>query len=432
MASSIAFCFRGAAAYLLSASLHDWRAFGRFNALALNFMEFMARSLKALFIVHNQTRKGGAYYRGLNLAKPLIRRGHDVTLMTIHPTARLRTVERELDGVKLVESPDLLWGIGRTGWDPWDTLHRTLWLRRRQYDIIHTVDTRPAVVLPALLSRRANGAKWIADWTDWWGRGGAAEERAGRAVRMLIGPLEQFFEEKPRPYADATVVISRALGRRAQELGIAGDRILYLPPGADPDAIRDTSQEKARELVGLNAEGRYIGYLGNIYQRDADLLFGALECLEANDARLVMVGEPGCQVRRQVKDRVSITGRVPFGNMLDWLSACDVLALPLSDTIANRGRWPSKVNEFVAVGRPTVACDVGDVAELLRDNDIGLLAKPEPVDFAAKLDELLADPARAKAMGDRAREVARTTYSQDAAGEKLEQFYFATLAGRSA
>ena len=392
----------------------------------------MPQSLKILIVVHNPTRKGGAYYRGLNLGAPLARKGHDVTLMAIHPSSRLRLVERDLDGVKLVESPDLLWGVGRTGWDPWNTLRRTNWIRRRSLDVIHTVDTRPAVSLPAIFGRKASGAVWVADWTDWWGRGGATTERDGWLVRTLIGPLEQYFEEKPRPHADGTVVISRALGQRAESLGIDGKDILYLPPGADPEAIRDTSTHAAREKCGLAADGRLVGYLGNIYQRDADLLFDTLGRLKATDARLLMVGEPGCRVPEAVRNRVTITGRLPFDKMLDYLSACDVLALPLSDTIANRGRWPSKVNEFVAVGRPTVACDVGDVASFLRDNDIGLLVRPDAAEFATRIDELLADPARARAMGDRAREIARTTYSQSAIADKLENFYRKTIAARAA
>lgn len=392
----------------------------------------MAAPLRVLFVVHNQTRKGGAYYRGLNLGAPLARRGHDVTLMSIHPSARLRMVERELDGVKLVESPDLLWGVGRTGWDPWNTARRTLWIRRRPFDVIHTVDTRPAVSLPAILGRKSSGAVWVADWTDWWGRGGATTERDGWLIRTLIGPLEQLFEEKPRPHADGTIVISHALGRRAEALGIDGKNILYLPPGADPAAIRHTPVGAARENCGLDPGGRLIGYLGNIYQRDADLLFETLCRLRAADARLLMVGDPGCRVPDAVKDRVVITGRLPFEKMLDYLSACDVLALPLSDTITNRGRWPSKINEFVAVGRPTVACDVGDVAGLLRDHDIGLLVRPDSAEFAARIDELLADPDRAKAMGDRAREVALSSYSQNAVADKLEDFYRRTISARAA
>ena len=390
----------------------------------------MSQPLKILIIVHNQTRKGGAYYRGLNLGVPLARRGHDVTLMTISPDQRLRMVERELDGVKVVESPDLLWGVGRTGWDPWNTLRRTLWIRSRKFDVIHTVDTRPAVSMPAMFGRKASGAVWIADWTDWWGRGGATEERDGWLIRTLIGPVEQFFEEKPRPYADGTVVISHALGHRAEGLGIDGSGILYLPPGADEESIRNTTTEAARARFELDQNVPFVGYLGNIYQRDADLLFETLGKLQASNAKMLMVGDPGCKIPDHLKDRVIVTGRIPFEDMLDYLSACDVLALPLTDTIANRGRWPSKINEYVAVGRPTVSCDVGDVANLLRDNDIGLLVKPEAEEFAARLDELLADGERAKAMGDRAREVAKTTYSQNAIADKLEDFYEKVVTGK--
>jgi glycosyltransferase involved in cell wall biosynthesis len=392
----------------------------------------MGDRLRILIVVHNPTRRGGAYYRGVNLGAPLARRGHDVSLLAIHPTDRFRLTERVLDGVRLVESPDLLWGIGRTGWDPWDTLRRILWVRSRDFDVIHTVDTRPAVCLPAIFGRRASGAAWVADWTDWWGRGGATSEREGWLVRSVIGPLEQLFEEKPRPHADGTIVISRALGQRAESLGIDGKDILYLPPGADPAAIRDTGIADAREKCGLAPDGRLVGYLGNIYQRDADLLFETLLRLRATDARLLMVGEPACRVPESVKDRVTITGRLPFERMLDCLSACNVLALPLSDTIANRGRWPSKVNEYVAVGRPTVACDVGDVAQLLREHDIGLLVRPEPAGFAERIDELLADPARSQAMGDRARGIARTIYSQEAIADRLEAFYRRIIAARAA
>src|SRR5690606_16831372 len=108
---------------------------------------------------------------------------------------------------------------------PVDTARRTMWIRRHRFDVIHTVDTRPAVSLPAMLGRNASGAAWVADWTDWWGRGGATEEREGWLVKTFIGPLEQFFEEKPRPKADGTIVISRVLGKRAESLGIDGSEI---------------------------------------------------------------------------------------------------------------------------------------------------------------------------------------------------------------
>jgi glycosyltransferase involved in cell wall biosynthesis len=388
----------------------------------------VGRSLDILIVVHNPTRQGGAYFRARGLAKPLIRRGHRLTILAIHPTERWRMTEGQLEDFRVVESPDLLPGMGRSGWDPWDTLRRTLWVRKQRFDIIHTIDTRPAVCLPALFGRRAAGARWIADWTDWWGRGGATDERTNQLANKLMGPLEQVFEERPRPYADGTVVISRALGARASALGIPESSQLYLPPGADPQDVRDLTVAEARKELGITEEGPWIGYLGNIYPRDAALLFESLRRME-HRARLVMVGHSGAVVPADLRDRVHLTGRVPFGQMLLHLAACDVLALPMTDSVANRGRWPSKINEYVAVGRPTVVSDVGDVADLVRERDIGLVVEPDPSDFAARLDELLADPARATAMGDRARDLARGEYSQDAVGAKLEQFYLDIIDG---
>lgn len=379
--------------------------------------------MKILIIVHHPTLKGGAYFRGQGFAKPLARRGHEVTMMTIAPSNRFKLVERQVENFRVIESPDLLSGIGRTGWDPWDTFRRCLWMHGERFDVIHTVDSRPAVSLPAAYGRKVTGAKWVADWTDWWGRGGATSERPGWLIKTFVGPLEQWFEEQPKKWADGLITISHALAERAAGMGLDRSRMLYLPPGADPDAIRTTSKEEARQKLGLEGNGRYIGYLGNIYQRDADLMFSAVEQLKANDAKLVMIGGGAFSIKSQLGDRLIQTGHVPFPTMLDYLSACDVLALPLSDTVANRGRWPSKINEYVAVGRPTVACAVGDLSHLFEQHEIGSLVRPEVSDFAEKLDALLADPARAEAMGNAARQLAQTDYAQDRVAERLEAYY---------
>lgn len=379
--------------------------------------------MRILYICHNQTRMGGAYYRALNLAGALKKRGHDVALMSIHHTNRIGTVERNLDGVTLVETPDMFWGSGRSGWDPWSTIVRTLWLSRHRFDIVHTVDTRPAVSLPALVARLFNHSTWICDWTDWWAHGGATSERTGKRGWSFIGLIEQLFEEVPRPYADGTVCISRALASRAASLGIQPASIWYLPPSTDPESIRELTVSEALAKCNLESSYRYLGYLGNIYQRDAELLFNSLRLLKHTDWRLLMVGEPKCSVPNDLKDLIQVTGRLSFESMLEHLSACQVLTLPLSDSIANRGRWPSKINEYLAVGRPVVACSVGDVANLIAENGVGLVARPEAEDFSCKLDELLSDPEISQSMGDQARTVAKTVYSQSLMGEQLENFY---------
>lgn len=385
--------------------------------------------LKVLFIVHNQTQKGGAYYRGVTLGAPLARRGHDVRLMSIHQSRRLYSDQRQLDGLCVVESPDLLSGSARSGWDPYGTIWRTRWLWARQFDIVHTIDTRPAVSLPIMAARRSTGARWVADWTDWWGRGGAIQERGGGLAERIMAPVEQFFEEWPRPYADGTIVISRALLERATALGINQEKILYLPPGTDPGLLRDTTIADARHALKLDHTQFLVGYLGNIYQRDADMLFHALRHLSHQPFKLVMVGDPRCNVPADLASQVVITGRLPLETMLVYLSACNVLALPLTDTVANRGRWPSKLNEYLAVGRPVVASAVGDVADLFRRFDIGSLVPPDADSFGRALESFRDNGEHAASIGRNARNLAATEYSQEAMANRLEAYYEQVLDG---
>jgi len=105
--------------------------------------------MNILFLNHNVARRGGTFYRAYHFARHLVRRGHSVTLLTISPHRRWGFDLEECAGVKIVHIPDLLWGVGRSGWDPWDVVNRIGYLRGQAWDIIHAWDCRPVVILPA-------------------------------------------------------------------------------------------------------------------------------------------------------------------------------------------------------------------------------------------------------------------------------------------
>ena len=77
----------------------------------------------------------------------------------------------------------------------------------------------------------------------------------------------------------------------------------------------------------------------------------------------------------------------------------------------------------MAVGRPVVATAVGDVADLVRRGEFGLLASDQSEDLAHQVLALLRDPARGEAMGQRARQLAKAEFTWDRIGGRLERFY---------
>ena len=60
--------------------------------------------------------------------------------------------------------------------------------------------------------------------------------------------------------------------------------------------------------------------------------------------------------------------------------------------------------EAAACGVPTVASRCGGIPEVVLDGETGVLTRPnDPEGVASAVDSLLADPERARAMGERAR-----------------------------
>ncbi len=382
--------------------------------------------MKILFLCLNVVGKG-TYWRALYLGRELVKRGHSVTLLATAKESRLRLTVRQVEGVTLVETPDLFAGSLRSGWDPWNALRRVAWLRGQTFDVVHSFESRPTVLLPSLYAKRVQQCPLVLDWADWFGRGGSVEERSNPLVRGLLRPVETFFEERFRGEADRTTVICSLLNQRAQALGVASATILHLPNGCNTDRFFPVERDAARQRVGLSLAGLIIGYCGTIFPRDAELMAAAFDRVRAEqpDARLLVIGYCPVDMRPLVASPKAVvqTGYVADGQINDYFNSCDICWLPFHDTNANRGRWPMKLNDYMAAGRPTVATAVGDVADLIRQEPIGLLAEVDPSSLAAQTKRLVDDPSLAAAMGARGRELAVSRFSWASLAGQLETLY---------
>jgi len=127
-----------------------------------------------------------------------------------------------------------------------------------------------------------------------------------------------------------------------------------------------------------------------------------------------------------VQDRVLSMGELSYEDLQDYVAACDVMWLPIRNTIANRGRWPSKIGDYLAAGRPVSACAVGDLINLFSRDSIGVLSRDDPRDFAEATLSLLARPDLDE-LGHNARRVAERDLAWDILTDKLEKFYLSVM-----
>ena len=382
--------------------------------------------MKLLFLNHN-VAWSGTFFRAFQLGRALVTQGHEVTVVTTSRTNRFAWEREQREGVELVYAPDLLWGRARTGWDLWNTLSRVLELRKRRFDAIHAFDSRPAVILPALYLARAHRLPLFIDWADWWGRGGAIQERPGRVVNTLISGLETWFEEAFRHHAVGNTVISRALEQRAVDLGLDAATILRFPNGSDAAALRPRERLDARRALGLAPDAKVLVHIGLVYPGDLELLLRSVAELARMmpGVQLVLVGNPKAPVRDELVPPGVLrqTGFVDFDVLQNWLAAADATVIPMRDTVCARGRWPGKVNDYFCAARPVVMPRVGDAADYVESHGAGWVSPPEPRAFAHALAQPILEEGAAAAAGARGRALAEGELSWTTIGQQVDRFY---------
>jgi glycosyltransferase involved in cell wall biosynthesis len=368
------------------------------------------------------------FYRAFYLARELADRGHSVTIASISRDRFLRPREHVVEGVRVVETPDLGVGLARTGWDPWDTVWRCARFAGERFDVVHGFDCRP-VVLGSSLWLKRRGVPWVSDWADWWGRGGAISHRKSWIGRVAFRPLETWLEEGFRHRADALTVTSRALRTRALSLGLDDERVHYLPSGANVRTVTVRDMEECRRSLGLPADVPIACFVGWV-QYDLDLAVRAFAVARrlVPEARLLLVGPRNREAARATAElglagAVHDLGPQPFERVPTFMGAADVLLLPLSDNLMNRARGPIKLGDYLAAGRATLANPVGDVVEIFERDEVGVLAGDTAQAYGAALAELLSDRARCALLGQTARSVAEARYAWRHLAPRLEQIY---------
>lgn len=345
--------------------------------------------MKILLLAHNWDYMALAPY---NVGLHLSRRGYDVSLLLPKGKRLWRYEVEHVNGqFRLYFCPTILWGGFKKGSDPLDLITKLYLMQRLDYDIILTFDSRPTVILPGVWGKVFKRVPLIVYWTDWFGRNGIVAERSGKIYRAFFGGIETFFEEHFQKYADSYAVICHTLEKRLRSLGYR-NRIHLFPLGCPSCSVRYNGTEELRKGLNLPQDNPLIGCVGSLYPSDARFLFETLaQVREKVDVRLVLIGKNIFRNRYQIPEAVIETGNLSLENLQKYVGACDVMVMPLKKSVANNGRWPSKLNEYLTMGKPVVSTEIAVVKDLIEKCRFGEIAKDIPEDFSQKICGLLCD-----------------------------------------
>lgn len=236
--------------------------------------------------------------------------------------------------------------------------------------------------------------------------------------------------------ADISIATNQSYRRIAMTRGgMKPENVHVVRSGPNLDRLREVPPRP--ELK--NGRTHLVGYVGVIGQQEGiDLLLAAVSHMVHDkgrrDTQFVIVGggpEVG-NLRKLaesmgVGDYVTFTGRVPDKALLEVLCTADVCVNPDRVNDMNDKSTMNKIMEYMALGKPIVQFELTEGRYSAQD--ASCYARPnDPVDFAAKVMELLDDPDRRHAMGEYGRRRVREELSWEHEAPKLLAAYDAVFA----
>jgi glycosyltransferase involved in cell wall biosynthesis len=293
------------------------------------------------------------------------------------------------------------------------------WLRQGDFDCFHGWSGE---ALDGFLEARKRGIPCLLDIPTWHRDKGRRKPFYTRSERDRgAGHWQVTRQQVLAEYAlaDLILVQSRAAADSFLSAGVPAGKLFLLGRGVDVNAFQPASRPPVFRLV----------FLGSLCRRKGvHHLLQAWRRLAPPDAELVLMGGVGEDVRDDLREfggpDVRVTGFV--ANPRDWLEQASAFVLPSALEGAAKA-----VYEAAACALPLIATRAsGDVIE---DGVNGILIPPDdPEALATAIQTLHADPARAAAMGARARQRVAGHFTWDHHRTRLLHAYALAAAIRRA
>ena len=396
---------------------------------------------------------GATQTRSFEMAKHLVKQGHEVTVIAnvpnhpsgiIHPEFKktwCKKVEME-EGVeavyvKVLAFPDKSF-YKRIAFYLSYTLAAVLagiLVCRKKYDCIYA--TSP----PLFVGMAGLALHWIKriplnfEVRDLWP---SSAVELGLVKNKTAIKMSTVLEEAIYRASKKIVVVTKGIRDSLDQRGFDNGKIAVIPNGATVDSFfkdDDAGLKKRREL-GLEDKFTilYAGLIGEA--QDLDTVLDAAEILKKEAwPEFIIVGEgPRLQELRAKAQSMKLenlrfVGGRPRSEMPAFFSAADAALVPLKDRAIFRAANPSKMFDAMCCETPVLLGVKGEAAGILKKARAGIAYEPEnPADLVRAIQEMRSlEKSQREEMGKNGRRRVVKHHSRERAAKDLEQVLFQSL-----
>lgn len=395
---------------------------------------------------------GAAQTRISETAARLVKRGHQVTVLTtlpnyplgkVPPEYRGRARRRQMrDGVSIVRvwsyiSPNKGFLRRILAQLSFGCLAPFLGVRAVGRPDVIIVESPPLFdAIGGRLLARIKRCPYVFTVADIWPE--SAVQLGVLRNRWLIR-LAEWLEWSTYRRAGAIWSVTAGIRQALVQRGLPEKQVFLLPNGVDTGKFRPCSQAQARSELGWET-GFTLLYAGTI-----GLAHGLITLLDAaeqvrnyTDIRLVLVGEGAAkdellaEAQRRQLTNVTFLSAQPHDQMPLVIAAADACLASLRRVPLFEGALPSKMYEAMACARPIVLAVDGEARQLIAEQaGAALYVEPENATALAQaILQLRAQPELARQLGERGREFVKAHFDRDQLVVALEERLLALIERR--
>lgn len=248
---------------------------------------------------------------------------------------------------------------------------------RKKFDYTFTFAVSPITqAIPAILHKSLYKSKSIIWVQDLWPESvSSAGKISSKIILKYIKKLVKYIYIK----ADFILIQSQAFSNHILEICNVEDKIKYLPYWAE-DIFLTKKISADESIYKLIPKGFKIMFAGNIGEaQDFESIIKAAEITKKySEIKWIIVGDgrkkrwlENAVITKGLEDTVIILGRFPIETMPDFFYMADIMLLTLKDEKIFSLTIPSKIQSYMAFGKPIISMLNGVGANIINDADCG-------------------------------------------------------------
>lgn len=384
------------------------------------------------FHQHFSTPNGSAGIRSYEMARRLIKHGHQVTMVcgsygggATGLTANFKSGKRKgiVDGIYIVEF-DLAYS-NSDGFVKRAAVFLKFALKSigialtAKYDVVFATTTPLTAGIPGIFARWLRRKPFVFEVRDLW-------PELPKAMGVITNPLVlgamSVLEWVSYYSAHRCIGLSPGIVEGIAARGVAKDKILTVPNGCDLDIFADkTAAWRPEGVMATDLMAVFTGTHGMANGLSAALdAASELKSRGRNDIKLVLIGQgklkPELQQRAQQQELSNVIFHDPVNKakLAGLMASADIGMQLLANVPAfYYGTSPNKFFDYIASGLPVLNNYPGWLAELIIKHKCGFAVAPENISAfvdaliqAANNREMLQD------MGQRGRQLAEQQFNR--------------------